>query len=68
MEAKIKGMESYKFEKRMYPHPSSPEALKNLSHRYGIILGGGMYEAFQFIRNKIKNHGISKTKSNLYCC
>jgi len=40
MEAKIKGMESYKFEKRMYPHPSSPEALKNLSHRYGIM---GLY-------------------------
>ena len=28
LDAKIKGMESYEFERRKYPHPRSPEALK----------------------------------------
>jgi len=47
---KIQGMESYIFEKRNYPHPRSPKALKVLAERYGIMLGGGFYEAFQIIR------------------
>ena len=52
MIAKINGMESYNFEKRAYPHPRSPEALRILAQRYGVMLGGGYYEAFQVIRIK----------------
>ncbi|MFC2132963.1 PIG-L deacetylase family protein [Bacteroidota bacterium] len=50
MEAKIKGMEGYKFEKRKYPHPRSPEALKILAQRYGVMIGSDYSEAFQIIR------------------
>lgn len=52
--AKIKGMESYEFEKRTYPHPRSPEALKILAQRYGVMMGGNLYEAFQLIRFNAK--------------
>jgi N-acetylglucosamine malate deacetylase 1 len=54
LSAKIKGMEAYEFEKRDYPHPRSPEALKVLSKRYGVMMGGNYYEAFQIIRMNIK--------------
>jgi N-acetylglucosamine malate deacetylase 1 len=50
MEAKILGMEAYVFEKRPYPHPRSPEGLRILAQRYGVMLGGGLFEAFQIIR------------------
>lgn len=49
--AKIKGMESYEFEKRAYPHPRSPEALKILAQRHGIAVGTDYAEAFMLIRN-----------------
>jgi LmbE family N-acetylglucosaminyl deacetylase len=35
LEAKIKAMESYEFEKRPFPHPRSPEALRALSQNWG---------------------------------
>ena len=55
MEAKIKGMESYEFEKRDYPHPRSPEALKVLARRYATMMGSEkFYEAFQIIRINAK--------------
>jgi LmbE family N-acetylglucosaminyl deacetylase len=54
MESKVKGMESYEFEKRTYPHPRSPGALRILAQRYGIMMGGGLYEAFQIIRINAK--------------
>ena len=50
LEAKIKGMESYEFEKRKYPHPRSPKALKILAQQRGIIVGKFYAEAFQIIR------------------
>jgi LmbE family N-acetylglucosaminyl deacetylase len=52
--AKIKGMESYEYEKRVYPHPRSPEALRILAQRYGVMMGGNLYEAFQIIRLNVK--------------
>jgi LmbE family N-acetylglucosaminyl deacetylase len=52
LESKIKGMESYEFEKRKYPHPRSPEALKVLAQRYGIQVGVNYAEAFMLIRLK----------------
>lgn len=53
--AKINGMESYEFEKRAYPHPRSPDALKILAQRYGVMMGGNLYEAFQIIRFNVKH-------------
>lgn len=49
--AKIKGMESYEFEKRAYPHPRSPEALKIQAQRWGVVVGKSFAEAFMLIRN-----------------
>jgi LmbE family N-acetylglucosaminyl deacetylase len=51
LESKIKGMESYEFEKRNYPHPRSPEALKIQAQRWGIVVGVNYAEAFQLIRS-----------------
>lgn len=51
IEAKIKGMESYEFEKRNYPHPRSPEALKIQGQRWGVAVGKQYVEAFQLIRS-----------------
>lgn len=51
IQAKIKAMESYEFEKRLYPHPRSPEALKITAQRWGIANGVDYAEAFCLIRN-----------------
>ncbi|MCP4442904.1 MAG: PIG-L family deacetylase [Aureispira sp.] len=51
VDAKIKGMESYEFEKREYPHPRSPEALKIQAQRWGVVVGKPFAEAFMLIRN-----------------
>jgi LmbE family N-acetylglucosaminyl deacetylase len=48
--SKIKGMESYEFEKRKFPHPRSPEALKIQARRWGVINGVDYAEAFCLIR------------------
>jgi LmbE family N-acetylglucosaminyl deacetylase len=48
--AKVTGMEAYEFERRKYPHPRSPESLKILSQRWGIVNGKQFCEAFQIIR------------------
>jgi LmbE family N-acetylglucosaminyl deacetylase len=49
--AKILGMESYEFEKRAYPHPRSPEALKIQAQRWGISVGCLYAEAFTIVRS-----------------
>ena len=48
--AKIKGMESYEFERREYPHPRSPEALIIQAKRWGVVVGSDFAEAFCIIR------------------
>ncbi len=48
--AKIEGMESYEFERREYPHPRSPEALKIQAQRWGIMVGTKFAEAFCLVR------------------
>lgn len=53
LKAKIKGMESYKYEKRLFPHPRSPEALKIIANRWGIMNGCEFAEAFCIIRSII---------------
>jgi len=50
LEAKIKGMESYEFESRAYPHPRSPEALRIYAQKNGINVGVPFAEAFCLIR------------------
>jgi LmbE family N-acetylglucosaminyl deacetylase len=50
LEAKIKGMESYEFEKRAFPHPRSPEALKIRAQMWGVANGVILAEAFQVIK------------------
>jgi len=50
LNAKINGMECYEFEKRLYPHPRSPEALKVQAQRWGIVVGKDYVEPFQIIR------------------
>lgn len=49
--AKIKGMESYEFERRNYPHPRSPEALKIQAQRWGVVIGTNFAEAFCLVRS-----------------
>jgi LmbE family N-acetylglucosaminyl deacetylase len=51
IEAKIKGMESYEFERREYPHPRSPEALKIQAQRWGVMVGTNYAEAFCLVRS-----------------
>lgn len=52
VQAKIKGMESYEFEKRKYPHPRSPEALYIVSQKNGIQVGFRFAEVFMLVRLK----------------
>lgn len=51
LDAKIKGMESYDFEKRKYPHPRSPESLRIQAKRWGVAIGCEYAEAFCIVRN-----------------
>nr|WP_294859560.1 PIG-L family deacetylase [uncultured Fluviicola sp.] len=51
LDSKIRGMESYEFESRSYPHPRSPKALEILAQRWGVAIGSEYAEAFQIIRN-----------------
>ena len=48
--AKVTAMESYEFEKREYPHPRSPEALRIRAQMWGVANGLNLAEAFQVIR------------------
>jgi len=54
LEAKISGMESYEFEKRLYPHPRSPKALRTQAQRWGVAVGVPYAEAFCIIRTILK--------------
>ena len=47
---KIKAMESYKYERRAYPHPRSPGALKISAQSHGLKNGVEFAEAFQVVR------------------
>ncbi len=51
LNAKIKGMESYEFERRDYPHPRSPQALKIQAQRWGVMVGTDFAEAFCLVRS-----------------
>lgn len=69
LEAKIKAMEAYEFERRAYPHPRSPEALEIRAKMWGVANGISMAEAFQIIRainqHSDENDCLSWGNSNL---
>ncbi len=50
VEAKVSAMECYEFEKRTFPHPRSPEALRILARRHAVTVGAEFAEAFMLIR------------------
>jgi LmbE family N-acetylglucosaminyl deacetylase len=51
LQAKVNAMECYQYEKRPFPHPRSPEALKILAQRRGVMVGHHLAEAFMLIRS-----------------
>lgn len=51
LSAKQKGMESYEFERREYPHPRSPEALEVRAKMWGVANGLKLAEAFCLVRS-----------------
>jgi LmbE family N-acetylglucosaminyl deacetylase len=51
LNAKTTAMESYEFEKRLYPHPRSPQSLEIQAQRWGVSVGFRFAEAFCLIRN-----------------
>lgn len=51
IDAKIKAMENYEFERRAFPHPRSPEALETLARRHAVTVGADYAEAFMLIRS-----------------
>jgi LmbE family N-acetylglucosaminyl deacetylase len=48
--AKIEAMEMYDSERRAFPHPRSPEALRATAMRWGSVVGLQAAEAFELIR------------------
>lgn len=51
LNSKISAMECYQFEKREYPHPRSPKALKVRAKYWGITVGKEFAEPFCLIRS-----------------
>mgnify|MGYP006109303981 CR=1 FL=1 len=49
--AKIDAMECYEFEKRTYPHPRSPKAIKIRAQMWGVTVGKEFCEPLQLIRD-----------------
>ena len=47
---KVEAMNSYRFEKRPFPHPRSKEGIRNRAQMWGISIGKQFAEAFQIIR------------------
>ena len=55
IDKKIEAMECYQFEKRIFPHPRSPKALKNRAIMWGVSIGVNYAEAFQLIKLIIRD-------------
>jgi LmbE family N-acetylglucosaminyl deacetylase len=49
IDIKIEAMEMYKSERREYPHPRSPEAIKAIALRWGSVANLNHAEAFELI-------------------
>lgn len=50
LDRKIEAMACYESERRVYPHPRSPEALRAIAQTWGSTSGLAAAEAFQLIR------------------
>jgi LmbE family N-acetylglucosaminyl deacetylase len=50
LENKIMAMQMYESEKRVFPHPRSPEALRAIAQRWGSVVGVQAAEAFELVR------------------
>lgn len=50
LSGKIKAMQAYQNEVRVFPHPRSIENLRNVAERWGSISGNSAAEAFEIIR------------------
>ena len=48
--AKIRAMQSYVYERRSFPHPRSPEALRIFAAHTGMIVGVPLAESFAIVR------------------
>jgi len=55
VDKKIEAMETYDFEKRVFPHPRSPKALLNRAIHWGVCVGLNYVEPFQIVRYISKN-------------
>lgn len=51
IETKIRAMQMYRSERRSFPHPRSPEALRAIARRWGSVAGVEYAEAFELIRS-----------------
>ena len=51
IEVKVKALQHYEEEVRVFPHPRSPEALRVLARRWGSVIGVQYAEAFELIRS-----------------
>ena len=54
IDKKIAALLCYQTEKRVYPHPRSPEAVRVLAQKRGIEVGFGLAEGFMILRSKWK--------------
>ncbi len=54
--AKIRGMECYEYEKREWPHPRSPKALEYFAKSNGSKVGCKLAEKFSVVRHLIKDN------------
>lgn len=53
IETKIKAMQCYRTERRKFPHPRSPEAMRAIAQRWGSVANMGYAEAFELIYERI---------------
>ncbi|HVV58512.1 MAG TPA: PIG-L deacetylase family protein [Gaiellaceae bacterium] len=51
LETKVAAMECYRSERRAFPHPRSPDALRAAARRWGTTVGLEAAEAFQLVRS-----------------
>lgn len=51
IEVKVKALQRYEEEVRVFPHPRSPEALRAMARHWGLAVGVQYAEAFELIRS-----------------
>jgi len=51
IDEKIRAMDHYEGERRMFPHPRSPEALRASAQRWGSVVGLEYAEPFELVRS-----------------